>query len=383
MNIAIFTDSFLPGIGGTENAVLRYAIALSETDNVLVVAPDYHAETQDEKYPFKVVRVKSVKLTSNDMWAMPALTKGLTETLDEFSPNVLHCQHWGMISGFANSYAKKRRLPLVYIIHTKFLYCYKRSFGAYSPIPYLMVKNGVRRLKKADLVCAVSNSMAKELFDYGYKKPITVIRNGFNAKDIRELAEDSSIKTKNGVFKFLYVGYVISYKNIAFTLKALRAVKAVRDDFIFQIAGKGPDFNKFVKLAEKYGLKNNVKFLGAITDKKALSALYASSDLLLFPSIFDSDGLTVLEAAYYGTPALVIKGAGASERITDGETGFTSENSETAFAQKTLSLMDDRSLLKNVGENAKNIYSSWDETVKEYKAVYASLLGQNGDSVSE
>lgn len=38
MNIAIFTDSFLPGVGGTENAVLGFADALVESGNNVFVA---------------------------------------------------------------------------------------------------------------------------------------------------------------------------------------------------------------------------------------------------------------------------------------------------------------------------------------------------------
>lgn len=38
MKIAIFTDSFLPGVGGTENAVLNYAAELSKTEEVIVFA---------------------------------------------------------------------------------------------------------------------------------------------------------------------------------------------------------------------------------------------------------------------------------------------------------------------------------------------------------
>ncbi len=42
MNIAIFTDSFLLGVDGTENAVLGFADALVESgNNVLVCCPKF------------------------------------------------------------------------------------------------------------------------------------------------------------------------------------------------------------------------------------------------------------------------------------------------------------------------------------------------------
>ena len=86
MRIAIFTDSFLPGTGGTEQAVKRLATALSKTDEVMVCAPDYHTNFDDSSsFPFKVARAKSIKLTSNDFWARPFYSRKFKKTLEEFA----------------------------------------------------------------------------------------------------------------------------------------------------------------------------------------------------------------------------------------------------------------------------------------------------------
>ena len=69
--IAIFTDSFVPGVGGTENAVLRYATELSRDNEVIVVAPQFKKGFDDGQFPFKVIRAKSLKVTANDRWALP------------------------------------------------------------------------------------------------------------------------------------------------------------------------------------------------------------------------------------------------------------------------------------------------------------------------
>ena len=74
MKIALFTDSFFPGIGGTEKAVSHIALALSKENEVMVVAPDYH-RIDERTYPFKVVRFKSIGVSQNDFWAMPFLSK--------------------------------------------------------------------------------------------------------------------------------------------------------------------------------------------------------------------------------------------------------------------------------------------------------------------
>lgn len=370
MKIAIFTESFLPGVGGTEKAVLQYANELSKTDEVLVVAPNYHRPCDDAAFPFKVLRERSIPVSSNDMWAMPDLTPKLKKTLDEFAPDVIHCQHWGMSSGFANKYAKLRGIPLVYVVHTKFMCCYKQYL--LPPFPYLFIKNGVRRLKKADVVCTVSDSMIPELNSYGYKKPISVIRNGFNVDGVKT---DKPQKAAGAPFTFLYVGLVIAYKNIEFSLRALAEVKKTRDDFTFYIVGSGPHKKKFKKLSEKLGLSENVVFTGCITDKNELAEKYAIADLLLFPSIFDNDPLVIIEAAINGVPSLTLKNTGASERIKDNENGFISENSESAYAEKILQIMDDRARLDEMRKNVcSTVGNGWDKTVREYKKIYSAII---------
>ena len=109
MRIALFTDSFLPGIGGTENVVLKLATELSKTHQVMVVAPNYHKFYDDDALPFKVVRSRSIKVSKNECWAMPGLGKRVKNALDEFKPDVLHAHTLGTMAGFANKYAKKKQ----------------------------------------------------------------------------------------------------------------------------------------------------------------------------------------------------------------------------------------------------------------------------------
>ena len=372
MRIAIFTENFLPGVGGTENAVLRYATELSKTDEVLVVAPSYRKPCDDAAFPFKVVRERSLPVTRNDMWAMPALTPDLTEKLEEFNPDVIHCQHWGMSSGFANKFAKSHNTPLVYVIHTKFLYCYKQY--AIPPIPYLFVKNGIRRLKKADVVCTVSKSMVQELNDYGYKNPVTVIRNGV---DLNGVKAEKREKPAGAPFTFLFVGLVVSYKNIGFSLRALAEVKKTRGDFVFYVVGDGPHKKQFQKLSRRLNLTENVIFTGRITDKNQLAEKYAEADLVLFPSVFDNDPLVVIEAAMNGVPSLVLKDTGAAERIKNNENGFVSERSVSAYANRISEIMNDRKRLDDMRANGISVAENgWDKTVRDYKKIYSALIAE-------
>ena len=99
--------------------------------------------------------------------------------------------------------------------------------------------------------------------------------------------------------------------------------------------------------------------------------------LYLFPSIFDNDPLTVVEAALHKVPALTLKGTGSSERIEDGVSGFIIENDKVAYVNKILELINNKELSKQAGENAERLIpKEWSKTAKEYLAEYKKLLNK-------
>ena len=346
MNIALFSDSFLPGIGGTENVVLKLATELSKEHNVMVLAPSYHRPYEENlNLPFKVVRAKSIGATKNEYWAMPGITRKVKRALDEFKPDVLHTHTIGMMAGYANKYAKKHNIPVICTVHTKFKYCYDQALKL-PLLVKILLKFVIRRANQADRVTSVSYSMIEELASYGLKKPLTVIRNGNYPKE--HIPID---KIANDKFTILYVGMIISYKNLAFSLRALLELKKINPNFIFYMVGRGTHEKKFKKYVKKLGLENNVVMTGAITDKAVLNGYYKQADLFLFTSVFDNDGLVLIEAAENDTPALVLEGTGSAERFVDGKTGFTAKPNEKSVAQKIAYLMDNKEELKSVGQS--------------------------------
>ncbi len=364
MKIALFTDSFLPGSGGTENVVLRLATELSKQHSVMVFAPDYHRESGDAARPFAVVRAKSIKITGNDFWAMPAVTKRVKVALDSFAPDIIHTHTLGMMADYANKYGKKHGIPVVCTVHTKYKYCYEHAVK----IPFIvnMVINRIaKRAINATRVTAVSNSMAKELREYGYKGDITIVKNGHDVKSITAVPSG-----KDHRFTLLYVGLLIDYKNLGFSFEVLKELKQRRDDFVFYVVGAGPDGDKYKKRVKKLGLQDNVVFTGRITDREKLYQIYANADLMLFTSIVDTDGLVLLEGAEAGTPALVLEGTGSAERYVDGKSAFIVKNDKAAVVEKLSFLIDNPQIVKDVAKNALNVFASWEVISGEYLGIY-------------
>ena len=112
-------------------------------------------------------------------------------------------------------------------------------------------------------------------------------------------------------------------------------------------------------------MQNEVKFLGFV-EQEDLDCLYARSNLLLFPSLYDNFGLVKVEAAAFWTAGVYIKDSQAGYGVTDGQNGFLSEDTVEDFANKILQATSDLDRLKEIGVNAsKELYISWEDCTKQ------------------
>ena len=375
MKIAIFTDSFLPGLGGTEKAVKRLATELAKEHQVMIFAPDYHRPWDEEKdAPFKVVRAKSIGVSNVDFWAMPGITKKLKKALDDFKPDVLHCHTMGMMGGFANGYAKKHNVPVIYTIHTNFEVLYAESLKS-KFLAKLLIKHVIKRLKKADEIYAVSDFLGGVFKRYGVKKDIYCIKNG------NDKCETLPEKPKKDGKELLLVGRIAEYKNIYFAVDAIKELSKLRDDFVLRIAGSGPAEKKFKKYVKNSGVSDKIVMLDQIKSEDELKKIYLNADLMLFCSTIDADGLVVLESANAGTPSLVIEGTATAERMIDGVTGYVCKKDATLYAKRIDKILSDEEGRLAVGLRAREMFNDWGYCANEYLSVYQKNIEKKGQKL--
>lgn len=147
------------------------------------------------------------------------------------------------------------------------------------------------------------------------------------------------------------------------------------DDFKFIIVGDGEYEKTLKKLVKSYNLENNVELEGRISDKNLLAQYYRACDALLFPSVFDSFGIVVIEAAVNGLPAVTVTDSCAAERIKDGENGFAWGYDVNLWANNLIELMKNPDLMKRAGEGARDsLYLSPELIAEQYRELYIQTL---------
>lgn len=379
LKIAIFTDNFLPGVGGTENATLYLARELTKQGHsVLVIAPHYKKEN-DKDFSFQVIRKKSIKIDKNNYYALPFGNKKIIKQIESFNPDIIHCQTQASMLSFALKYAKKHKIPCVSTIHTKFSYAYQNAVHS-KCIVNAMLKNIGKKLKKASVVTAVSYSMKKEFEQYGFVDNFNVIKNGavFDLNAINTCSpsiaqQKFNLKSNENIL--LFVGHISKIKNLDFIFESLDRLYEKTNDFKMIFVGSGDGDTYFQKLASSKPYHDNIIFTGNITDRSLLLSMYACAKIYIFPSIFDNDSLSIIEAALLSVPSITLEDTGSSERITNNENGFIIANNPQIMAEKIEFLLNNQEILQKVGKNAKmQLPKTWSESTKEYLELYYSQI---------
>jgi glycosyltransferase involved in cell wall biosynthesis len=93
------------------------------------------------------------------------------------------------------------------------------------------------------------------------------------------------------------------------------------------------------------------------------------------PSLKEGWGITVMEAATHGTPAVGFRGAGGiAESIVDRRTGMLCDSFDE-FVTALDRLLSDEALRQDLGERARMRARefSWDETARRFGAVLAEV----------
>lgn len=152
---------------------------------------------------------------------------------------------------------------------------------------------------------------------------------------------------------FLYVGRLKRYKGVDIALQALALARATRGDLALEIAGSGDDRARLESRARALGLGGAVRFLGFVpeVDKRRL---LRSAWAVVFPSPKEGWGISNMEAAACGTPALASDSPGLRESVRHGETGFLLPHGDPgALARRMLELAADPGLVARLGAAAR------------------------------
>ncbi|MCR5207960.1 MAG: glycosyltransferase [Eubacterium sp.] len=379
LKVALGNDAFLPTIDGVNTVIKYYAEYInSELGEAVVVTPD-NPNKKDYLFPFEIYRYKSLFTFGEGYPVGWPFKEQFARDIINMNFDILHSHCPVATSYFFRRINRLQRIPVVLTYHTKFEYDIDARVKslAIRQKAYTMIGKDI---KCADEVWVTSRGTADSLRIMGYEGDYVVMPNGCDLPKVNLTEDDKAIIMRkhnipNGIPVFIFVGRLMWYKNIRLILDAMRLLKEKGRDFRMLFLGIGPDEKAMRKYISRIRLDDKVIFTGMIDDRRVLQYYYAAADLLIFPSLFDTNGLVVREAAASSTPSILVKDSCAAEGIVDGETGFICFESAHSYAEKIDSIIDNKDLLERVGRQAQNdIYISWEESIKRAHERYHTVI---------
>ena len=382
LNVGIFCDAFYPMVDGVIQVVDNYARYLSKSCNVTVFAPKGRKKFEDN-FPYKVVRsnIMRVFFLYNDLPA-PSFDQKFRKILKDANLDIVHIHSPFTLGKVGLDYAKKHKVPCVATMHSQFKKDFKRSAKTpfLAPVVEILMASIRAVFNNTTENWAVNQEVGRIFYEeYKIKKKPIVMLNGTDMlpfEDVKYLTElKSEYKISSNEKVLLFVGRLNLLKNLDFLVKSLECLKQKDFKFKMLFVGTGQDEEYIKKEVKKRKLQNDVLFLGKITDRKKLSAIYALADLFLFPSLYDCSSLVQIEAASQKTPALFLKGAATADTITDNVNGYLAENDKELYAEKIIEIFEDEPHFKQVCQSAyDDLYLPWPKVVEKAYQRYLFLI---------
>lgn len=267
------------------------------------------------------------------------------------------------------------RRPLVLLVHHLFGATAFREASAPFAAATWLLERPIPLAYRGLPAQAVSESTADDLVERGLRREdVRVIHNGV---DLRFFSPDGRTE-RFAEPTFLYVGRLKRYKRIDL---ALQAVALLRDRGLrarLLIAGRGDEEPRLRAQVEALGIGDRVGFEGFVTEDRKRELLRAAWSTVL-PSPKEGWGITNIEAAACGTPAVVADSPGLRESVVHGETGLMVPYGDAGKLADALgALAAAPAEVARLGAGARRFAEgfSWERSADLTEAHLAKVAGQ-------
>jgi glycosyltransferase involved in cell wall biosynthesis len=175
----------------------------------------------------------------------------------------------------------------------------------------------------------------------------------------------------------IFVGRLKEQKNVDVFIKGINLfMKIYNNNFESYVIGEGPQKESLNKLAAKLKIKNYIKFLGKISEKKLID-IYKKASFLILPSKIESAGIVLLEALASSTIVISSNVPGINSIIKNDFNGILIDKiTPKKISDNLLRIISNKEkqeyLIKNGQKTAKKY--DWNNIKNMYKNLYYKIL---------
>ncbi len=428
MRIGLFTDTYRPSINGIVFVVESLKRELENLGHEVYVfcpaksmSPSKQAELLNEDSDSRIIRFPSIKGAFFDDYDTSVFfPPAVQRRIKEMELDMVHVFTPSQIGLVGVKAAKKNNIPLV-IQHCTDIYEFVDHYPAVLPGALALAgivfpmsvrlrghdlleiaklykpRAGVTKwnkdiiesvitilYSKADAVIALCRKSCKQLKSWqydDYQYELVLMPNGVNAlprptkAEVKAFREQWNLAEDDEIFGF--VGRLGEEKNLPLLIKSFeRHIAKKRPKAKLLFVGDFEYRKTLEEMAAATKYADRIIFTGAMPREK-LGLAYSVLDVFAFPSLKDTQGWVLHEAAHAGLP-IVLVDKELSEVVQDGVNGFIANDNPTSFGRAIIALLEDANKRQEFGAVSKKLAAKFTESrqVKKLEKLYQELIDQ-------
>jgi glycosyltransferase involved in cell wall biosynthesis len=373
--VAHFTDTFydVNGVALSLQQLIQVAIRTNKNLTILTCDSENRSERKGIQH-FKPIGVYELPEYPELKIFYPPLLEMLNYCYEQDFTHI-HSATPGPVGMAALAIAKILKLPIYGTYHTA-LPQYAQILTGDKIIEDIMWKFMLWYYDQMNFIYVPSLNTGEELIEKGIpSNKIKVFPRGIDIARFHPSKRNGYLREHYQIeenVKLLYVGRVSKEKNLHILADVFKALVQRVKDVHLVVVGDGPYLHEMEKQLQGVPCT----FTGYLKGE-ALSYVYASSDIFIFPSTTDTFGNVVLEAQASGIPVIVTNKGGPCENILEGRTGWVVKADDSKDLLKAVQRMIEKPhLIRKMGKSARGYMESrsfdgaFIETWKMYQEVY-------------
>ena len=358
MNIAIFTNNYLPNPYGVTGSIESFRHQFEKLGHqVFIFAPKYKNHQDNNKNVFRYPAL-DIEYKIKFPIVIPYSLR-IEKEIEKLDFDIIHSQHPNLLGTSAKKWAREKNIPLVFTWHT--LYDQYTHFVPIIPnklAAKIIIRKAVKYANECDFIVTPTNSVKKIIKNWGVtNKNVDSIPTGIE-EEFYQNANRNKIRNKFNVkdneVLLLLVSRLTQEKNIEFLFSSITKVLKNNLNVKFLVCGDGYLLPKLKKLAKENDLQEKIIFEG-IVSKEELKNYYAAGDIFVYSSKSETQGMIISEAMYMGLPIVAVDAPGVCDLVQDEVNGFLTKENEFKFSSATQKLIDSKELRAAFSEASKRI----------------------------
>lgn len=402
MHIAMFLDQHPRSLGGIQTSAMLQKKYLEKLGHKVTFVSPSSGKRLIEKGFFTL---PSWPLTLNWEFSFTAnlrrsrkrLDRSQRRRHDKFDIVHIHADMWSAVIGLG--FAQRNHLPVVMTSHFNLAKGTQEVIGKYPAklLFGILSREFLKHLKlplkhtttdawkyiqlitnEADVILVPSAHFGEDLKAHGVTSELRVMHNGVDDERIESTL--ASIKDEpHHIDKKVHLVWAGRFQHEKRLLEFIEALNLAKfENVVVDVYGRGPLWKKAEELIKGYGLEHQVILHGRAAHARMLQH-FAKADALVQTSVgFETQGMTVFEAAAVGTPSILCD-SNIAEEFETGSHWVVKDDSIEALAKSLVRAVEDIRKGDDRGNSlVGNELLLQSGLTKRAVAIYEELIAKGG-----